>query len=241
MSLDTDSLRKVLELEKKKGYQDAAVIGGLDRFLRNWSVQALKLGGPALARRLGEIGLSSYNYALLSQAKRKAWTDELLRSLAGLEAGDFQDNPVTPPAKKQPESRSAEISPADANLDSAITVLRGISAATAVKFKKLGVVTIRDLLYFFPHRHLDYSQRKYISQLEIGREETVIANVWQAQRVLIRGRPGTEAVVGDETGNIRVVWFNNPYLSRTLKTNDRIVISGRVSQFNRWPVFESPE
>ncbi|GAI11026.1 unnamed protein product, partial [marine sediment metagenome] len=56
--------------------------------------------------------------------------------------------------------------------------------------------TIRDLLYFFPHRHLDYSQRKNISQLAEGEEQTIIANVWQAQVTMLGGRRGTEAIVG---------------------------------------------
>jgi ATP-dependent DNA helicase RecG len=103
------------------------------------------------------------------------------------------------------------------------------------------VTTIRDLLYFFPHRHLDYSQRKFISQLTEGEEQTIIANVWQAHEIRPGGRRSTEAIVGDETGNVRVVWFNNPYLARKLPTNTRLVISGRVSLFNGRHVFESPE
>jgi ATP-dependent DNA helicase RecG len=51
----------------------------------------------------------------------------------------------------------------------------------------------------------------------------------------------TEAIVGDETGNVRVVWFNNPYLAKKLTTNTRVVLSGRVSLFGGRHVFESPE
>ena len=101
--------------------------------------------------------------------------------------------------------------------------------------------TIRDLLYFFPHRHLDYSQRKFISQLVEGEEPTIIAHVWQAQEIMLGGRRSTEAIVGDETGNVRAVWFNNPYLVRQLTTNTRIVLSGRVRLFQGRYVFESPE
>ena len=35
--IDIDSLRKILELEQKKGYSDSAVIGGLDKFMRQWA------------------------------------------------------------------------------------------------------------------------------------------------------------------------------------------------------------
>jgi ATP-dependent DNA helicase RecG len=100
---------------------------------------------------------------------------------------------------------------------------------------------VRDLLYFFPHRHLDYSQVKFISQLSEGEEQTIIANVWEARVTRLGYRRGTEATVGDETGNIRVVWFNQPYLVKRLATNARVVLSGRVSLFKGRHVFESPE
>jgi ATP-dependent DNA helicase RecG len=103
------------------------------------------------------------------------------------------------------------------------------------------VSTVRDLLYFFPHRHLDYSRRKTVSQLTEGEEETIVANVWQARETRPGGRKSTEAIVGDETGNVRVVWFNNPYLAKKLATGTRLVLSGRVSLFQGQHVFESPE
>ena len=118
---------------------------------------------------------------------------------------------------------------------------QGYQYRLAAKFGKLGVKTVRDLLYFFPHRHLDYSQLKFISQLAEGEEQTIVANVWQAQETRLGGRRGTEAIVGDETGNIRVVWFNQPYLAKKLATNARIVLSGRVSLFKGRHVFQSPE
>ena len=100
---------------------------------------------------------------------------------------------------------------------------------------------MRDLLYFFPHRHLDYSKLKFISQLAEGEEQTIVANVWQAQETRPGGRRSTEAIVGDETGNIRVVWFNQPYLAKKLTTNEKIMLSGRVSLFKGHHVFLSPE
>jgi ATP-dependent DNA helicase RecG len=127
------------------------------------------------------------------------------------------------------------------SIDASITTLKGVSTALTAKFSRLGVKTIRDLLYFFPNRHLDYSQRKYISQLTEGEEQTIIANVWQANETRLGGRRSTEAIVGDETGNVRVVWFNNPYLAKKLPTNARVVLSGRVSVFGGRHVFESPE
>ena len=111
----------------------------------------------------------------------------------------------------------------------------------ATKFGKLGVNTVRDMLYFFPHRHMDYSQKKAVSELRSGIEQTLVATVWEAQEVSLGGRKGTEAIVGDETGDVRAVWFNQAYLAKVLRTNSRIVLSGKVSFFKGRKVFESPE
>jgi len=60
---------------------------------------------------------------------------------------------------------------------------------------------------------------KTVSQLREGQEETIVANVWEAKITMPGGRRSTEAIVGDETGNVRAMWFNNQYLAKTLTPN----------------------
>ena len=237
MPINVESLRKILELECKKGYADSAVFGGLDKFLRNWAGQAIgSMTDPQLLNRFHKLHLVNPDYASLTKQQRKGWVKAVLEFLA--EGGEAKPTP----AANKPSSRvRVQRTVVNQSIDSPITVIRGISSSLATKFSKLGVKTVRDLLYFFPHRHLDYSQRKSISQLTEGEEETIVANVWQAQETRLGGRRSTEAVVGDETGNVRIVWFNNPYLAKKLTTNTQIVVSGRVSLFNGRHVFESPE
>jgi len=245
LSINVEPLRKILELECKKGYVDSAVIGGLDRFLRNWAGQAIEsITDTQLLNRFHKLNLVNSSYASLTKQQRKQWVNSVLDFLAEAEPREGEKGEAKLPEEgiKLPPVVSRPSPPAKGQgIDSPITVIRGISSSLATKFNKLGVNTIRDLLYFFPRRHLDYSQRKSISQLAEGTEETIIANVWQAQVASLGGRRGTEAIVGDETGNVRVVWFNQPYLAKKLATNTRIVVSGRVSLFKGRHVFESPE
>ncbi len=244
MSINIEPLRKILELEHKKGYVDSAVIGGLDRFLRNWAGQAIEsITSPQLLNRLHKLNLANSSYASLTEQQRKEWVKGVVDFLAEVERreGEKGEAKLTPVVSRPPSRTRVPRTVVSQSIDSSITVIRGISSSLATKFNKLGVKTVRDLLYFFPHRHLDYSQRKSISQLTEGEEETIIANVWQAQEIRLGGRRSTEAIVGDETGNVRVVWFNNPYLAKQLATNTRVVISGKVSLFNGRHVFESPE
>jgi len=245
--MNAEALRKVLDLERQRGYVDSAVFGGLDKFLHNWSDQAMaSLATPSLLSRFRS--LFGVSYASMDAEQRRQWAHDVLSFLDKMEVEDDskKDSPVAAPVssirKKSPPKMKTPSAPAgDKGLDVPITVVRGISTALSGKFGKLGVKTVRDLLYFFPHRHLDYSQLKFISQLSEGEEQTIVANVWQAQEVILGGRRGTEAIVGDETGNIRVVWFNQPYLAKKLLTNTRIMLSGRVSLFKGRHVFQSPE
>jgi len=241
--MDFGPLHKILELEHSKGYTNTAVIGGLDRFLQNWSGPVMaSISNRRLLSRFRKLGLTSPNYASLTPEQRHQWVVDVLNLLEEVRTGAEKKSGIkaAPKTGRQPQV-SRQSRQVAGSLGSPITVAKGISASTAARFDKLGVRSVRDLLYFFPHRHLDYSQIKTISQLTEGEEETIIANVWQATETRPGGRRSTEAIVGDETGNVRAVWFNNPYLVRQLATNTRIVLSGRVRLFQGRFVFESPE
>ncbi|MFP3879400.1 MAG: ATP-dependent DNA helicase RecG [Dehalococcoidia bacterium] len=160
-----------------------------------------------------------------------------------------EPNPARSRVRREPGASSRRVTTAVAepgrkvteSLDSPITVIKGITPNIAKKFARLNVREVRDLLYFFPRRYVDYSQTKPISELVEGEEQTIVGTIWQARIASLGVRRGTEAIVGDETGNIRVVWFNQPYLAKSFRTNARVVISGTVSEFKGRKVFESPE
>ncbi|MDO8716760.1 MAG: ATP-dependent DNA helicase RecG [Dehalococcoidales bacterium] len=250
--LNADSLRKILDLESKKGYLDSAVIGGLDAFLRNWSAPAVEsLTSPKLMRQFKKLKLDKSGYASMTKEQRKQWLETVLIFLDSVNNQPLIPNPQSlAPTPRPPKPRRSVKTVilhnvAAGSLNSPITIVRGISEIMAKKFARLGVKTVRDLLYFFPARHFDYSQRKTISQLTEGKETTIVANVWESRIKMgwLGKRPSrsTEATVGDETGNVRVVWFNNPYVVKSLPVNARIMLSGRVGLFNGQHVFQSPE
>ena len=150
--------------------------------------------------------------------------------------------PVAGRSRVQP-GPSTEGQPASGLLDRPIAALGGVHSATVAKFHKLGVRTVREMLYFFPYRHNDFAHMKSVAELELGRDQTVVVSVWEASEARLRsGRKATEAVVGDATGNMRVIWYNQPYLAQRLRPNTRVVLSGRITvDFRGRRVFESPE
>jgi ATP-dependent DNA helicase RecG len=239
-----ERLRTILQMEMQKNYANSTVLGGLDKYLGKWAADArIRLKSPAVSSRFKELHLADSDYAGLDLDNRKSWIKDVLDWLAQAEisasAAPIKSKKVL---TKVTARKSGTVMPSkDKGLDLPATAVKGIAISSASKLSKLGVKTIRDLLYFFPRRHLDYSQRKSISQLTVGEEQTVLVVVWEARIARLGPQRGTELIVGDDTGNMRAVWFNQPYLARNFPTNTQIVLSGRVSEFKGNKVFESPE
>jgi ATP-dependent DNA helicase RecG len=250
IAINAEALKKILALEKQRGYKDTAVIGGLEKFLAKWSAEAMQsLTSPALLARLKK--LFKVRYAGMTLERRATWADEVLAFLKDLENESKKPsevpktNPktlkISPAPKKTNAVKKAVVVENGQGLETSVTYVKGVGPAVAKKFEKLGVKTVRDLLYYFPHRHLDYSKLKKIADLKAGEEQTIIANVWQANETRPGGRKSTEAIVGDETGNLRVLWFNQPYIAKNLSTNMQIILSGKVNLFNGRLQLASPE
>ena len=237
-----DSLRNILELERRKGYTDKAVIGGLDKYLHKqaWQIKQ-SINDPQLLSGFDELDLAGSNYSAYGLDERKRWMANVLDWLDKLERATAKKSNQKSVTRSRKLAASRPRQKRTEGLDSPITVIKGVAISIANKFAKLNVRTVCDLLYFFPRRYVDYSQRKPVSALIAGEEQTIIGTIWQARVATLGYRKGTEAIVGDETGNVRVVWFNQPYLAKRFRTNDRVVISGTVGLFKGHKVFESPE
>ncbi|MEE8464884.1 MAG: ATP-dependent DNA helicase RecG, partial [Dehalococcoidia bacterium] len=160
--------------------------------------------------------------------------------------------PTATMPKKKPAPKKAAASkvngykppPADVSVDAHVDRLRGVDSILSARLKRLDVTTVRDLLYLFPRRHEDYSTAVKIADLTPGEECTVLATVWEAREVAKGprgGRRDTEAVLSDDTGNLRAIWFGQRYLARTLKPGSQIAISGKPTVFRGQLVFENPE
>ena len=243
--VDISLIGKILAHEAQDGYQDRVVMGGLDRFIQGW----LNVNQPALAATPAYSMLKAFYpdksaYGQKSTVEREEWIGKLLKWLDTLghllSSPGKISHPVTIETPAGPVRRSQ--SPrGNAGLDSPVDNVSGIGEKMVTKLGKLGLRSVRDLLYFFPRRFMDFSRRRTVSSLETGKEQTIFANVWEARQVMLGRRKSSEAVVGDETGNARAVWFNQPWVAKQLKTNAYISLSGRVKEFNYVKVFENPE
>lgn len=111
-------------------------------------------------------------------------------------------------------------------LTNPVTVVKGVGEELAKKLAVLGVKTVADLVDYLPRRYEDYSEVVDIRDTRPG-PVTVKAVVKQASgRYVRRGMHITEAVVSDDTGSLRVVWFNQPYRAKALKPGAEYYFSG---------------
>jgi ATP-dependent DNA helicase RecG len=154
--------------------------------------------------------------------------------------------PAPSPAQTQPR-KPAPPRPGEAGLglDASITKISGIGEFNAQKFNKLGVETIRDLLYYFPTRYDDYSALKTINQLFYGEQVTIIGRVKSVRKFKTKGSAWIiKAVMEDASGMIECSWFTTDrFVDNVMKqfTEGReMVISGKVGEYLGRLNFQNP-
>lgn len=125
-----------------------------------------------------------------------------------------------------------------------MTELSGISDTYGNRLHRLGIDTVRDLLLHYPRRHKDFSQVTPITFIQPGTETTVRAQILRinAHWTRVRHMRLTEAVLSDDSGKLlNVVWFNQPYVAKTLHPGQEIFVAGRVELDRGGLVLKNPE
>jgi ATP-dependent DNA helicase RecG len=120
------------------------------------------------------------------------------------------------------------------SLDTPIEKLTRVGKTTSKILNGLGIYSVLDLLYYFPFRYEDFSHLVKIADLKPEQIVTIKGKI-----ALIKNRRSfrkrmyiTEALIEDETGDIKVIWFNQPFLTKSLKSGDEIYISGKADRDN---------
>jgi ATP-dependent DNA helicase RecG len=236
-----EKLQKILSMERDLGCTDKAVIGGLGRFISRWTDEARSTTkDPSLLQRVDETTNLLASYSDEPVERRREMVQEALGKWEGLEihTRKAESQPASVDLQDRAEAESAK---ARTTLASPVTELRGVSDAYARRLSRLGVKTIRDLLFLFPHRYDDYSSLKTIDKLEYGEEVTIVGTVRETvERTSRRGQSLVTSTISDGTAMVEATWFNQPYLVRRLKPGRKIVLSGKVEQYFGRLTFTSP-
>lgn len=116
-------------------------------------------------------------------------------------------------------------------LDTPITQLKSVGTTTARRLGYLGITTVEDLLTHYPFRYDDFSTSKPIKDL-VDREEVTIeatVSLVHSKRSPRKRMMITEAVVMDDTRQMKIVWFGQPYIAKQLKVGETYHFSGKVA------------
>lgn len=117
-----------------------------------------------------------------------------------------------------------------------------ISPKYAKNLEKMGIFIVHDLLFHFPFRYDNFSEMHSIAQLSNGQIATIKGTAIKVKsiRTWKKKMHITEAQIQDETGIIKAVWFNQPYISDTLTEGKNVRLSGKVSSDSSGLFFGSP-
>jgi ATP-dependent DNA helicase RecG len=147
-----------------------------------------------------------------------------------------------PPRTKRPPMDTEEALDVMRGLRQPVTIVKGVGDRMAEAFANLGITTLYDLLYFLPRRYDDYTRLNYISKLLPNQVATVIATVRSAQvTVGANRRKDFHLTVDDGSGLMDVVFFGQHFMSRYIKPDQQIVLSGTTSIFRSRLQMSNPE
>jgi ATP-dependent DNA helicase RecG len=250
-------LGRVLAEEQRRGYDDGAVAEGLALFLYSWEREAKEDSGIPVVRGTldllagyndlpGDVRQERVDHALTELRalfKKSNGATNSTNGATGEETGAENPAParsVVPlrnsvQPKLQPKAAakaaSAPAATGPLQIDDPVGKIPNVGRQTAASFHRLGLHTVRDLLYHFPHRYDDFSSQRQIADLEPNATETVVAEVIDG-KVFSGKRHGVEIKVGDESGILRITFFGaRQWLLNQLPVGRKIVVSGKVTLY----------
>lgn len=129
------------------------------------------------------------------------------------------------------------------SVETPLGTIPAFKKAVLTKLEKRGLLTVSDLLRHLPRTYEDYSVIRPITELSVGELATVEGKVIRltAGRTYRKQVFLTEAVIGDDTGEVRALWFGNRFVAATLSEGSRIRLSGRVSEDGKGLLFQTPD
>jgi len=128
------------------------------------------------------------------------------------------------------------------SFNSSIEEIPKIGSSFQKKLKRMNIKTVEDLVFHFPHRYEDFSEIKAINKVKAGKESCIIGRIKEIKnsRTWKKKMAITEAIVEDESGPIKTIWFNQSYLANILQKGNRVCLAGKVSFDKNGFYFSNP-
>jgi len=128
------------------------------------------------------------------------------------------------------------------DINDSVEKLPFVGQTFAKRLAKLNIRTIQDLINYFPFRYDNYSLISKVIRVQAGETVTIKAKVESIKNEYTKlGKKIQKATVSDNTGSIEIVWFNQPFLIKTIKVGEWYNFSGKADWFGKKIVLVSPE
>jgi len=124
-----------------------------------------------------------------------------------------------------------------------VRFIKGVGPKKEKLLHRLGIYSLRDLLYYFPVRYQDRTSVESISSLKEGKTSLIKAELaaLNVRRSFKARKTVIDALLRDSTGVIPAVWFNQPYLKDYLRNRQEYYFYGRVQLYKEKLQLVSPE
>ncbi len=245
--LSLEKLSKFIQLERSRNYDNKAIFGGLSKIVPVWEKEAQEeLLESNTIQTIVQL-ITEYEKADLK--RREGIIQNIFTEIQSTVSHHKSSDDSLPVENQQKITTKdhryiPKLSKEDAvGLNAPLTVLTGVGQKNAERLARLNLSTLGDLLHYYPRRYDDYSQLKTINQLKNGDETTVIGIIQNIQTRQTRNRRMkiTEAILSDSTGFLRITWFNQPWLEKSIRPRVQIVVSGKIDMYLGRLVMNSPE
>jgi ATP-dependent DNA helicase RecG len=123
----------------------------------------------------------------------------------------------------------------------ALRYIKGVGPKRSLVFQKIGVHSVRDLLYLFPRRYEDRSHFAPLNNIPLNEPITCRGEVVDVKFKPIRGMPLLEVLIGDDAGTLQAVWFNQPYLKKLFQCGQQVILYGKVEFYKKRLQMSNPE
>lgn len=128
------------------------------------------------------------------------------------------------------------------NLADNIGKIKGIGEKTRILYEKIGVVTIQDLLHYYPRTYEKFEEAVPIPALEEGKVFSVAGFITKRPDVNLASRmPIVSTSLVQDGHFLKLVWFRMPYLRNKLIPGSYFVFRGRVIRKGRGYCMEQPQ
>jgi len=128
-----------------------------------------------------------------------------------------------------------------AQLQTPVQYIKGVGPVRAKAFEKLGVFTLADLLEYFPRDWQFLPEPVKIGQLQTGQTACIVGMVEQTDFQRFRRQPMFEALVADDSGACRIVWFHGTFLKDKLLPGKVVAAWGKVDTYKHQLQMTNPK